>query len=1035
MGSAQSSARPARPRAVSAALSVLLIGVPVALAIANQGVPVTEPELEPRDVWVTNGDELRIGRMNAQIGELESAVSTRSATLDVLQDGENVLVHDGGFSSLEQVDTSYASLGARADVPPDAQIALRGDRLSIVDPADGRLWITDLDGGLSFSAADEEPVAELGHDAQALVLPDGEVVALAPESGQLLRFDAGGGEPETSELGPLGDPVLTAAGDTVVVVDRDAHRMIVPGGAERELPGGVVAVQQPGTAGDRLLLATDEALLRVPLGGGEITTVPAEITAPDAGAAGIARPVAVGDCDYAAWGAAARVLHSCAGSAPHRAELGGDQRDTAPVFRVNGSTVVLNDAVSGEVWRGQSDMRLVSDWETVTPPEDDAAPDGDKSSATQSFEDTIAERTDQNRPPTARDDDAGVRPGRSTVIDPLANDTDPDGDVLTISRVDELPAGWGRLTPIDGGRALQFEPDASRRSGEVVLGYRVDDGRPGGSATAEITLRVVPDEENSAPVQSRTGGTSVEAGQSISYNALTDWDDPDGDDLVLVGARSSAGDDVRTSPDGLVTLAHDGAQTGERSVEVTVSDGSAQSTGSFTVAVEERGTLGPVGAPDFGEGFVGQPIVVDPLENDVSPSGEPLELRDATATTGGITITVDRDAGTVQATAGTTGSYYVKYTLGAGSETSVGMIRVDVGDRPGDRSAPVAVRDVGFLRQGEPTRIPVLANDQSPDGSVLVVQDLAVPDEALGLSIEVVEGSIIRVSSTAALERSVQFEYTVSDGHASATAAVTVIPVPALSSHQPPVARDDAVTVRAGDVSSVAVLDNDVHPDNAVLHLDEELAEEPNRGVAFVSGDEVRIQAPEEEGEYSLVYTVGDDYGQTATARVRVTVLPLGGEVNRAPAPRTVTARVFAGASVSLALPLYGVDPDGDSTVLDGVAGSPELGAVTGQSSAELVYRASPDAAGTDEFSYKLRDPDGEIGTGTIRIGVVPRPERTLPPPSPSTTPSRRARGPRSRSPCSTTTPTQTATPSPSPRSWARSPRARPRWSRAGASW
>ena len=70
-----------------------------------------------------------------------------------------------------------------------------------------------------------------------------------------------------------------------------------------------------------------------------------------------------------------------------------------------------------------------------------------------------------------------------------------------------------------------------------------------------------------------------------------------------------------------------------------------------------------------------------------------------------------------------------------------------------------------------------------------------------------------------------QFSYTISDGVNTATATVTVVPVPPLVKHQPPVAVDDAVNVRAGDIATVPVLDNDYHPDSTAIHVLPELAD------------------------------------------------------------------------------------------------------------------------------------------------------------------------------------------------------------------
>src|SRR5690606_28172181 len=114
---------------------------------------------------------------------------------------------------------------------------------------------------------------------------------------------------------------------------------------------------------------------------------------------------------------------------------------------------------TGNVWLVDENMRLVENWEDVTPPEEQETEQiGDEKSAIQSFEDTLAERTEMNRAPIANDDDFGARPGRTTILPLLDNDTDPDGDVLVISDWDRIAETTGRMDAIDGGRALQFTP-------------------------------------------------------------------------------------------------------------------------------------------------------------------------------------------------------------------------------------------------------------------------------------------------------------------------------------------------------------------------------------------------------------------------------------------------------------------------------------------------------------------------------------------------------------------------------------------------
>ncbi len=80
-------------------------------------------------------------------------------------------------------------------------------------------------------------------------------------------------------------------------------------------------------------------------------------------------------------------------------------------FRVNRSVIALNDLSNGNVWLMDENMRLVDNWDDVVPPEEEESEEiGEEKSSTESYEDTLAERTETNRPPTAQDDEFGVAP-------------------------------------------------------------------------------------------------------------------------------------------------------------------------------------------------------------------------------------------------------------------------------------------------------------------------------------------------------------------------------------------------------------------------------------------------------------------------------------------------------------------------------------------------------------------------------------------------------------------------------------------------
>jgi hypothetical protein len=396
------------------------------------------------------------------------------------------------------------------------------------------------------------------------------------------------------------------------------------------------------------------------------------------------------------------------------------------------------------------------------------------------------------------------------------------------------------------------------------------------------------------------------------------------------------------------------------------------------VKVEPAGSLNPIGTPDFAETFVDETVVVEPLLNDISPSGAQLALAAIEEPGGSTTTSFTSDTGTISFSSSSPGIHYIKYTLSAGPTQSVGIVRVNVLELPADEEIPpVAVKDIAYLRGDEPTTVSVLSNDVSPSGRVLAVQSVEVPAEyrAKGLVVELLASTSVRVTSPAALTAQASFTYTISDGVSTASAGVSVVPVPALTKHQPPVALDDAARVRVGDIVTVDVLGNDYHPDDSSMFLDEELISEPSDGIAFVSRDTVRYQAPREPGEYRLDYRVLDPFGETAAASVVFTVVAEDETNNQDPLPLPLVARVLAGNAIRVDVPLSGIDPDGDSAQLLNFPTSPQLGAVGETGPDYFYYEASPAASGTDVFTYEVYDAFGATGVGEIKIAVIPEPD------------------------------------------------------------
>ena len=339
-----------------------------------------------------------------------------------------------------------------------------------------------------------------------------------------------------------------------------------------------------------------------------------------------------------------------------------------------------------------------------------------------------------------------------------------------------------------------------------------------------------------------------------------------------------------------------------------------------------------------------------------------------------VQLTPDFDAGSFRFTSSAVRTHYLEYSVTDGTRTATGTVRVDVSAPPDRDTTPITVPHTAFLRLQQPVDVDVLATDIDPTGGVLIVTGIVDPAEDEGVRVEIVDHRILRVTLMRPLATgSTTFGYRVSNGLAEAEGEVTVVEVPQPAQYQPPVAAPDTISARTGDVVDIGVLDNDEHPDALALTLAPDLLDVPAGGLLFATGDRLRYFAPEEDGEFDATYRVEASDGQFATANVHISVRDADPETNSAPVPQTVTARVIAGETVRIPIPLGGADPDGDSVQLLGQESSPERGAVVSRGGDWLEYEAGEYSAGTDTFQYAVVDALGARATGSVRVGIAPR--------------------------------------------------------------
>lgn len=966
-----------RPKTLASAAGVVIGAVTLTtMAVAYEGLPTTKVDLNDAGVWLTNTSELLVGHFNSESTVLDGGLRTPSDSFDVLQDGSAVVMVDAAESTITAIDPARVALADTSSTPGNAQVTFGRQTVAVMDAGSGRLWVVPFQGVAGFEPRGTKPLAELGKNAAVTVGRDGTVHGVSTERGELLTIttDARGRVTDevTVDLGKLDDadpPAITAVGEVAVVLDA-AGTLVTADGLRLDIGATDAVLQQPSAATDAVTVATADELVRVPLDGEE----PARVSAGGTGVA--AAPVWLRGCTYGAWAGSARFVRDCAGTGSDVAEvIPGAANAAALTFRVNRDVIVLNDISSGAAWLADESLQRVDDWSVIVPPEGEN--EEDEQTTEETVETTLPERKAENTPPTAEDDAFGVRPGSSTMLPVLDNDNDPDGDVLVASVVGRQPS-IGEVQPVLEGAALQISVPEDATGGASFT-YQADDGRRG-TATADVTLQVHDWSQNAPPKPKRLTRLAVESGGTISYNVLPDWLDPDGDDIYLREVIAAPGDEVEFTTGGQVTYRAVASLPGRKDVQITVSDGLGETaTGMIRLDVQQPGTTVPKTNADHVVTRPGESVTVSPLANDASSGREQLRLA-SVEDVDGASISTDHANKQFTFTAQNVGVYYVQYLVAAGPNAVPGLVRVDVLDTSDSELPPVAVRDVALLPVGGEVLLDVLANDSDPAGGVLVVQSASLEGTAgrpgTGVSVSVLEHQTLRIGDQGGLSEPAHIRYRISNGTQSAEGDVVVLPIPAPEKILPPVAIDDEAVVRAGDVVTIPVLANDSHPSGDTIHVVPTLVEplvDPADGEIFVSQDTVRFRAGPEPKTVSATYEIVDSMGQKAAAYIRIQVLPVDKEKNAAPLPRDLTARTISGATQRIVIPLDGIDPDGDSVELLGLASSPRKGRVVESAQNYLTYEAFEDAAGVDSFSYTVRDWLGREGTGTVRVGIAPR--------------------------------------------------------------
>ena len=190
--------------------------------------------------------------------------------------------------------------------------------------------------------------------------------------------------------------------------------------------------------------------------------------------------------------------------------------------------------------------------------------------------------TDCNEPPVAIDDDAVTEEGTAVTIDVLANDSDPDGDDLSVSSASDPANG---TTTVNADNTVTYTPDAGF-VGTDTFTYTAFDGEWEDTATVTVTVEERP---NTAPVPNDDTVTTAR-NTAVTIAVLANDHDPDGDELTVTDVTQPSSGTAVANADNTVTYTPATNFSGTVSFTYQIDDGHGATVwGAVTVNVGEPG--------------------------------------------------------------------------------------------------------------------------------------------------------------------------------------------------------------------------------------------------------------------------------------------------------------------------------------------------------------------------------------------------------------------------------------------------------------
>ncbi|WP_039036287.1 MULTISPECIES: Ig-like domain-containing protein [Pseudoalteromonas] len=564
---------------------------------------------------------------------------------------------------------------------------------------------------------------------------------------------------------------------------------------------------------------------------------------------------------------------------------------------------------------------------------------------------TLSESGNNTFPEASDDQFTIAEDSSATQLNVLANDTDADGDTITLFNVNST---LGSASIVNG--QIEYTPPANF-SGQTVLTYSITDGYENGSpgekdSTASVTIIVTP--VNDAPVANADFATINEDAIALLIDVLANDSDIDGDSLILSEVSADSGTALIVENQIQYAPAPDanGVATVTYSIK-DAQDANATSTLSITILPINDAPVATADTATMDEDAA--PIAIDVLANDSDVDGDSLVISNATADVGAVSVVNNQIQYTPAANANgvATVTYTASDNNGGTANSTLAITINPIND------APVATADTANIDEdAAPITIDVLANDSDVDGDSLVISNATADVGAVS-----VVNNQIQYTPAANANGVATVTYTASDnngGTASSTLAITINPI-----NDAPVATADTATMNEDAAPiTIDVLANDSDVDGDGLVISNTTADV---GAVSVVNNQIQYApAANANGVAMVTYTASDNNGGTANSTLAITINP----INDAPVATADTATMDEDAApITIDVLANDSDVDGDSLVIS--TASADVGTATIVNN-QIQYTPAANANGVATVIYTASDNNGGTASSTLAIAINP---------------------------------------------------------------